>query len=316
MGSETQAGVPVIDLSKLEKLEAGTDAWGSTCKAMRVGLEEFGCFCVVFEEVSLELHNSFFGAVDELFQLPIETRIKNTSEKAYHGYFGRYSFLPLYESMAIDNPTQLDAAQSFANLMWPDQGNNRFSETIQRFSTLVAKLDKIVTRMVLESYGVSKQLIDTNIDSTANLLRFFKYRVPEQHETDVGLHAHTDLTFFSIIHQHLIGGLQIQSLDDQWIDLEPSSHCSFIVMAGDALMAWSNDRIRSCRHRVTMKAEETRYSAGMFSFKNGTISVPEELVDDANPLRYKPFNHYDFLTHDKAKGSKKFLYRIRDYCSI
>ncbi|KAG6575570.1 putative 2-oxoglutarate-dependent dioxygenase AOP1.2, partial [Cucurbita argyrosperma subsp. sororia] len=316
MGSETQARVPVIDLSKLEKLEAGSDAWGSTCKAMRVGLEEFGCFCVVFEEVSLELHNSFFGAVDELFQLPIETRIKNTSEKAYHGYFGRYSFLPLYESMAIDNPTQLDAAQSFANLMWPNQGNDRFSETIQRFSTLVAKLDKIVTRMVLESYGVSKQLIDTNVDSTANLLRFFKYRVPEQHETDVGLHAHTDLTFFSIIHQHLIGGLQIQSLDDQWIDLEPSSHCSFIVMAGDALMAWSNDRIRSCRHRVTMKAEETRYSAGMFSFKNGTISVPEELVDDANPLRYKPFNHYDFLTHDIAKGSKKFLYRIRDYCSI
>lgn len=90
--------------------------------------------------------------------------------------------------------------------------------------------------MVFESYGVSKQLCDSNIESTTYLLRCFKYRVPEQDETDLGLHSHTDLTFLSIIHQHLIGGLQVQLLDEQWIDIDPAGHSSFIVMAGDALM--------------------------------------------------------------------------------
>lgn len=305
--------IPIIDLSKLE---AGTEEWDSTCKEIRVGLEEFGCFLVVHDKISLELHNSIFEETKELFHVPRETRMKNTSEKPYHGYFGGYSFLPLYESMAIDNPTELQATQSFANLMWPARPNNHFCETVERFSMLVAKLEKMVTRMVLESYGVPKFVSESNMESTNYLLRFFKYRVPQKDETDVGLHSHTDLTFFSLIHQHLISGLQIQLLDDKWIDVQPSGHCSFIVMAGDALMAWSNDRIRSCRHRVTMRGEETRYSIGMFSFKRGTIDVPQELVDDANPLRYKPFNHYDFLTYDKANSSHKTISRIKDYCGL
>ncbi|KAA0058792.1 putative 2-oxoglutarate-dependent dioxygenase AOP1 isoform X1 [Cucumis melo var. makuwa] len=243
--------------------------------------------------------------------------MKNTSEKPYHGYFGGYSFLPLYESMAIDNPIQLKSTQSFANLMWPTRDNNHFCVTVERFSTLVAKLEKMVTKMVLESYGVSKVVNEPIMESTNYLLRLFKYRVAEKDETDVGLHSHTDLTFFSIIHQHLISGLQIQSLnDDQWLDVHPSSHCSFIVMAGDALMAWSNERIRSCRHKVIMRGEETRYSIGMFSFKNGTIEVPQGFVDDANPLRYKPFNHYDFLTYDKANASHNTISRIKDYCGL
>lgn len=110
------------------------------------------------------------------------------------------------------------------------------SETVQRFSTLLVKLEKMVTKMVLESYGVSKGVSESNMESTNYLLRFLKYRVPEKDETDVGLHCHTDLTFFSIIHQHLISGLQVLSPNDQWIDIHPSPHCSFMFMAGDALM--------------------------------------------------------------------------------
>uniref|UniRef100_A0A0A0K6G4 Uncharacterized protein n=2 Tax=Cucumis sativus TaxID=3659 RepID=A0A0A0K6G4_CUCSA len=65
-----------------------------------------------------------------------------------------------------------------------------------------------------------------------------------------------------------------------------------------------------------MRGEETRYSIGMFSFKNGRIEVPQEFVDDANPLRYKPFHHYDFLTYDKANASHKTISRIKDYCGL
>ncbi|XP_038899274.1 probable 2-oxoglutarate-dependent dioxygenase AOP1.2 [Benincasa hispida] len=126
VNSEAKAKVlPIIDLSKLEAV--GTEEWGSACKEMRLGLEEFGCFSVVYDKVSLELHNSIFEATKELFHLPLETRTKNTSEKPYHGYFGGYSLLPLYESMAIDNPTELQTTQlSLANLLWPSRANNHF----------------------------------------------------------------------------------------------------------------------------------------------------------------------------------------------
>lgn len=124
MGTQAKSKIPTIELSE-EKLKVGSEEWVLIGKEIRVALEEFGCFLVVYEKVSLELHNSIFEATKELFHLPIETRIQNTSEKPYHGYFGRYSFLPLYESMAVDNPTSLQAIQTFTNLMWP-AGNKTF----------------------------------------------------------------------------------------------------------------------------------------------------------------------------------------------
>lgn len=102
-------------------------------------------------------------------------------------------------------------------------------------SELVVELDKMVTRMLFESYGV-ESYYDSYIGSVNYLLRYFKYRAPEPNETTMGLTPHTDKTMTSIIHQiNHINGLQVQAKDGQWSDVEPSPS-SFIVMAGDALM--------------------------------------------------------------------------------
>ncbi|KAI5354278.1 hypothetical protein L3X38_007173 [Prunus dulcis] len=55
-------------------------------------------------------------------------------------------------------------------------------------------------------------------------------------------------------------------------------------MAGDVFQVWSNDRVRPCRHRVTLKENEVRYSFGLFSLHKGVIHVPDELLDKDHPL--------------------------------
>lgn len=60
---------------------------------------------------------------------------------------------------------------------------------------------------------------------------------------------------------------------------------------------WSNDRIRSCTHRVIMGGNEDRYSIGLFTFHDGTINIPEKLVDEKHPLHYKPFNHLGYVDY-------------------
>lgn len=59
--------------------------------------------------------------------------------------------------------------------------------------------------------------------------------------------------------------------------------------------AWSNGRVHSSLHRVNIKGDKERYSMGIFSYIDGMIQVPEELVDDEHPRKYKSFNHYDLL---------------------
>ncbi|KAH7565136.1 hypothetical protein ACOSP7_020717 [Xanthoceras sorbifolium] len=303
MGSQSQSRIPVIDLSN-EELKPGTKTWVSTCKEIRHALEEFGCFEAIYSKVSMELHNQVFETTKELFDLPTETKMKNKSSKPYFHYLGQYSNLPLYESLGIDNPTTLDSTQSFTNLMW-SSGNDRFCENALSYSDLVGKLDKWVIRMLFESYGVGR-CYESYTESVHYLLRCVKYRAPDMNETTTGLTPHTDKTMISIIHQNHINGLQIKTRDSEWIEFEPSAPSSFVVMAGDALMAWSNDRILPCYHQVIMShSTETRYSLAMFSFSSGIVEIPQELGDDKNPLKYKPFDHFEFLHFLQSLAGKE-----------
>lgn len=52
------------------------------------------------------------------------------------------------------------------------------------------------------------------------------------------------------------------------------------------------------RHRVVMNGDKDRYSCGMFVLPGDTVTieVPEELVDNDHPLRYRPFTYSDYMS--------------------
>lgn len=106
------------------------------------------------------------------------------------------------------------------------------SESSLSFSKAVAELDRLVIRMLFESYGVEKYT-ESHTESTTYLLRYLKYRAPEMNETSMAFPSHTDKSFLTILHQNQVSGLEIQTRDGDWISVEfPPS--SFVVMAGDA----------------------------------------------------------------------------------
>ncbi|KAL1351202.1 hypothetical protein HN51_015143 [Arachis hypogaea] len=318
MGSQTRVcPFPVIDLSD-EKMKAGTEAWVSACRVARTGMEEHGCFVVRFDKVGESLCKCVVSAMEELFGLPVETKAQKTSEKLFHGYLGQVSWIPLYESLGIDDPFSMPACQHFANIMWP-QGNNRFCERINEYAKLMGEIDHIAKRMVFESYGVDMERCKLMIESSDYLLRCQEYRPPKNDEDETGLQPHTDLTITSIVHQlNNLNGLEIKASDGIWrgVDASPSS---FVVMAGDAFKVWSNGRIRPCEHRVTVSShvKNLRYSTGLFSFCSNTFEIPQELVNQQHPLRYKTtFHHYDYLHFFDESKIKDLDTRIQAYCGI
>lgn len=106
------------------------------------------------------------------------------------------------------------------------------SETSMAFAKTVAELEKMVIRMLFESYGVEKH-VDPHIEATTYLLRFLKYRAPQVGETNMAFPSHTDKSFVTILYQNHISGLEIKARDGEWINVSfPPS--SFVVMAGDA----------------------------------------------------------------------------------
>ncbi|KAL8263528.1 hypothetical protein R6Q59_021658 [Mikania micrantha] len=285
--------LPVINM---EDLKPGTESWDMTRQKVRHVLEEYGCFIAIYGGggFTQEIRKQVFDSLKTLFDLPIETKTKNTSDKPFHGYLGPLiGTRTLMEGMGIEGATSYDKVQNFANLMWPS-GNEAFSKSIHSYANLVSQLETMVTKMVFESYGVEKYYESFN-ESMSYLLKVMKYRPAKADESNLGAAAHTDKNFLSILDQNQVDGLEVQIKDDEWVTVEflPSS---FVVMATDVFMAWSNGRLRSPPHRVMMKGSAAdRYSIALFTFKKGTVETPEEFVDDEHPPRFKPFDHYKYL---------------------
>ncbi|XP_065865888.1 probable 2-oxoglutarate-dependent dioxygenase AOP1.2 isoform X2 [Euphorbia lathyris] len=255
-----------------------------------------------------------FGVMKELFDLPTLRKMENKNEISLKGYFGQIPTLPLHESLGIDNATSLQATQHFTNLMWPN-GNSHFCECVYEYAKVAAEVNETVTRMIFESYGAEKHL-RTYMDSTSYLVRLIKTGVPNgDHEHNLGISSHTDKSFTTILHQNHVDGLQVDTKDGQKIDVE-FSPSSFVVIAGDALMAWSNDRIKSPNHGVVMKGKVDRYSMGLFAFNSGIIEVPEEVVDEEHPLMYKPLNHIGYLHFYRAHIDYKSHGPLKAYCGV
>ncbi|KAH7527950.1 hypothetical protein FEM48_Zijuj05G0020400 [Ziziphus jujuba var. spinosa] len=178
------------------------------------------------------------------------------------------------------------------NIMWPD-GKDQFCEVVNSYAKLLGDLNEMVIEMAFESYGAKKHyasLAATN----SHVLRFLKFKPQETEVACVRLPAHKDLSFATIVHQIDVAGLEVQLKDGTWIALQPQlSH--FLFMACEGMQVWSNDRIKACNHRVNILGNGERYSMGLFTFNNGVIQVPDEMVDDEHPLLYNPFDHPRFI---------------------
>ncbi|KAI3455376.1 hypothetical protein Pfo_012039 [Paulownia fortunei] len=313
MGSFANPTLPIIDFSE-KNLDPGSLSWLSTSKDVVRALEDYGCFIAIYSKFSLEMHEAIFRATEELFDLPTDVKIQNTSDTPSHGYVGLEPVIPLYEGLGIENATTPEGVERFTSLLWPS-GNDRFGETALEYSKLVAELDQVVMRMVSESYGVESSY-QSLLGTTSYLLRLIKYRIPEEDETSLGIVPHTDKSFMSILHQRQVKGLEIKTKNGDWILVDPSPS-SFIVMAGDACMAWTNGRIEPSTHRVIIQGSEERYSLGLFSFiKDVKIQVPEELVDDDHPLQFKPFDHYKYIHFYYTDEGKRSKCPIKAYCGV
>lgn len=64
-----------------------------------------------------------------------------------------------------------------------------------------------------------------------------------------------------------------------------------------------------------MKGNEDKYSVALFSFLRGTVEIPEELVDDDNPLKFKAFDNFEFLSFC-ANGGWKEESPIKAFCGV
>ncbi|KAK8993515.1 hypothetical protein V6N11_033610 [Hibiscus sabdariffa] len=279
--------VPVIDFLKQDLLQPGSPEWNSVRVCVRRAMEDYGSFEALIDRL-LELRMAVFGAAEELFDLPLPTKKLCVSESRFRGYMLMAPPSRLHESMSIDDAhIARNIEQHLTNILWP-QGNMNFSKTMVSFTELALRLEKTIKRMILESFGLEKHMDELiNSTNTNHHLRINKYESPETNEPTLGvpLHAHCDMNALTLLYQNEV---------------------------------WLNGRLSSPYHRVTMNGNKVRYSIRLFTSPKGgyLIEVPKELVDDENPLLFKPYDHDEFMAFYSTQITQGALsVGLKAYCS-
>ncbi|TYI02552.1 hypothetical protein ES332_A11G274600v1 [Gossypium tomentosum] len=314
MSSRTGAKVPVIDFSN-QNLKPSSPEWDLLKFQVREALEEYGCFEASFDQL-LELRQPVLEALKQLFDLPFQTKQLCVSDKPLRAYHGSQS--RLYDSISTDDAHIAEnIEQCLTTTLWP-QGNISFSKTLASFTQLALGLEKTILRMILESFGLEKYM-DELVDLTNNHLRAMKHGRPNTSEPTLGIPQHCDNTILTLLSQlNEVQGLEIQNKNGEWMNLNPSPN-SFVVVLGESFSIWLNGRLSSCYHRVLMEGNEARYSIGLFARPRGgyLVKVPKELVDDKNPMLFKPFDLEEFLkTYSPQIVQERGKSALIAYCSV
>ncbi|KAM3324519.1 putative 2-oxoglutarate-dependent dioxygenase AOP1 [Capsicum chacoense] len=315
--ASTKVQIPTIEFSNIKP---NSPNWESTKIQVFEALQEYGCFEAIYNNIPNEIREAMFVFSKKIFEFPLETKMKNLSNKPFHGYAGMIPDLPLFESLCIAGLLNPQSVENFANIFWP-HGNSDFCNLVKSYSNPLVELDAMVKRMILEKLGL-QNYIDEFLDHKYFLFRFTRYKALStisgaENSNPSGLNGHTDGTIMTIISQNQVNGLQINK-NNEWIDVNISPN-SYAVLAGDIFKAWTNGRLHSPIHRVKTTGERDRLSVQLFSLpKPGHFTeAPKELVDEEHPLLFKPFETlelFEYLTShagDSAPGET-----LKAYCGV
>lgn len=162
---------------------------------------------------------------------------------------------------------------------WPDQFDAegiQFRQVMQAFFLDCKQLHADIMAAIALGLGLDEDYFADFVRVGDNTLRLLHYpavrnEVFRRNPGQVRAGAHTDYGSITLLFQDDRGGLQVQTDKGEWKDVQPIPG-TVVINAGDLLARWSNDRIRSTKHRVVEPplhghglAEQAEYHPARYS---------------------------------------------------
>ena len=197
---------------------------------------------------------------------------------------------------------------------WPDHLDMQGAEfklTMGGFFERCKQVHAVLMRGIALGMDLDPDFFEEYVTTGDNTLRLLHYPAvsPEGFEGGkrVRAGAHCDYGDITLLFQDQKGGLQVEKPGGGgWLDVEPREG-TMIVNAGDLLARWSNDTIRSTKHRVVeppLKGKEkeegypARYSVAYFcnpDFDKSIEALPGTWEDEKGGKKYEGVNSGEYL---------------------
>lgn len=279
--------IPLIDFSAFVSSDPATRL--TTAQAILSGFQRAGFIYLRNHGIARTTVKSTFAESAKFFARPQSQKdgMAWTTPEANRGYVahGREKTTDLVNPEDIEKIRAQEGADLKESLeigregepnhpnSWPDKYDEEgaeFKRKMLEFFDQCKELHVQVMRAIAVGLGIDATWFDGFCDAGDNTLRLLHY--PEVkansfkvNKNQVRAGAHTDYGSITLLFQDMAGGLQVLSPNGNFIDATPIED-TIVVNAADLLARWSNDTIKSTKHRV--------------------VEPPKPAESDVHPARY------------------------------
>lgn len=281
------ASIPVIDLS----------AWSPNAAAppdrvvedVNRALREVGFFVLTGHGVERALIEATFEQAARFHGQSLDAKLFVRLDQNNNGYMPSKSTTIRTSTVAENKGADLNEAFFFRAQLppehpdvkagrryrglnqWPD-GLPGFRETCLAYADAMLALATRMLRVLEGALTLPQGWFDRPFHDPQWVTRLSHYFPAEPGPAAYGLSPHTDGSFFTLLPQTDVPGLEVRLPDGQWI-APPFLPGSIIFNSGDMLHRWSNGRLLSTPHRANPPVGRDRYAIPFFHGPNWDAEI-------------------------------------------
>ena len=301
--------IPVVDLSKF--VHGNEDDRKAFVSELGDAFHKVGFVGVVNHGIPKELVDGFYRTAKDFFSLDEATKkqYEVAGGAGQRGYtsFGREhakhtnvgdlkEFFQLGQEVEGDDPIRSEYPENVHVGEIPEF-TSLGRELYEAFEASGANL----LRAIAIHLGLDEDYFDARIHNGNSILRAIHYPpITEEPESAIRAEQHEDINLITLLVGASAGGLQIFTMQEEWIDILPGEN-EIVVNVGDMLQRLTNNYLKSTTHRVVNPPREEwhrpRMSIPFFLHPRSTMSLNclESCVSEEFPLEYEPITAGEYL---------------------
>lgn len=193
---------------------------------------------------------------------------------------------------------------TYADNIWPEE-IPEFKEVCQKVYRTFEQTGKNLLSAIALYLGLDEHYFNDKVHNGNSVLRLLHYYPLENVDNvpagAVRAAAHGDINLITLLMGANAAGLQAQTLDGDWIDVNPAPN-EIVINIGDMLARLTNDQLRSTIHQVVNPTDKEllkkpRYSTPFFLHPRADmdLSCLPGSVTSGRPKKYENVTAGEFL---------------------
>ncbi|MEJ6484807.1 2-oxoglutarate and iron-dependent oxygenase domain-containing protein [Nostoc punctiforme UO1] len=269
--------IPIIDLSQFQI--SNQVRRQNVVKNIYQACHEIGFMYIQNSGISPDLLEQVFSASKSFFDSPLAVK----EQLAWNDEFINTGYVGLEREHL--NPNQPGDLKEAFNIKNDIKINNFSSPILLTNNPVISTFYNACTELantVLQAFALALELPEyfftTRHNQKNHTLRLLHYpplqTSPKPGQVRAG--EHSDYGSLTLLFQHAVGGLEVQTTRKEWI-AAPLIPGMVLVNTGDLMQRWTNHIFCSTKHRVMIPNDErvkkSRYSIAFFCHPNDDTEI-------------------------------------------